>query len=84
PAAITVEMGWNVNIWSEFYLTPVVGGAVYDFDIELMSDIGIDNLLLGTGLTLGYLSPLGPITATLSYSPQKNRVLPYIYFGWNF
>jgi NTE family protein len=85
PAAITAEMGWNMNIWSEFYLTPVVAGALYDFDVELLSDINIDNnVLFGTGLTLGYLSPLGPITATLSYSPQKNRLLGYIYFGWNF
>jgi hypothetical protein len=84
-AAITAEMGWNINIWSEFYLTPVVGGALYDFDIELLSEINIDdNMLFGTGLTLGYRSPLGPLQATVSYSPQKNRLLGYINFGWNF
>jgi NTE family protein len=85
PAAVTAEMGWNMNIWSEFYLTPLVGGALYDFDIELLSDINIDdNMLFGTGLTLGYRSPLGPLQATVSYSPQKNRLLGYINFGWNF
>jgi len=84
PAAITAELGWNLNIWSEFYLTPVMGAAVYNFEIAKTSDIDTRNLLFGTGLSLGYLSPLGPLTATLSYSPQKNRVLGYINFGWNF
>ena len=84
PAAITAELGWNMNIWSGFYLTPVVGAALYDFDIEQISDIGIDNLLLGTGLSVGYLSPLGPLSATISYSPQKNKLLGYIHYGWNF
>jgi NTE family protein len=85
PAAITAEMGWNINIWSGFYLTPVVGGSLYDFDIEFLNDIDInDNLLFGSGLSLGYLSPLGPLSATISYSPQKNRVLGYFNIGWNF
>ena len=30
----------------------------------------MNNLLLGSSLSLGYLSPVGPLTATISYSPQ--------------
>lgn len=84
PSAITAELGWNIDTWSGFYLTPVLGTALYDFDIENIQSVDLNNLLLGTSLSLGYLSPLGPLTATVSYSPQKNRVLAYINFGWNF
>ena len=84
PSVITAELGWNMNIWSDFYLTPVVGAALYDFDIEQINNIDINNLLLGSGLNLGYLSPLGPLTVTISYSPQKNKLLGYVNFGWNF
>jgi NTE family protein len=84
PAIITAELGWNINTWYGFYLTPVLGTALYDFDILNINDVGTDNLLLGTSLSLGYLSPLGPLTTTISYSPQKNRVLGFINFGWNF
>ncbi|MEX0987747.1 MAG: patatin-like phospholipase family protein [Bacteroidales bacterium] len=84
PSIITAELGWNMNIWSEFYLTPLVGAALYDFEFEKIGHIDINNILLGTGLSLGYLSPLGPLTATISYSPKKNRILSYINFGWSF
>jgi NTE family protein len=84
PSAITAELGWNINIWSEFYLTPLVGAALYDFQIEQINEIDMNNLLLGTSLSLGYLSPLGPLTATISYSPQKNNLLGYLNFGWTF
>lgn len=84
PSVLTAELGWNINTWSGIYLTPMVGAALYDFDIEVISDIDVDNLLLGSSLSVGYLSPLGPLTATVSYSPQKNSVLGYINFGWNF
>jgi NTE family protein len=84
PAVITAELGWNINTWYGFYLTPVVGTALYDFDIANLDELDTGNMLLGTSLSLGYLSPLGPLTATVSYSPQKNRVLGYINFGWNF
>ena len=83
-AVITAELGWNINTWYGFYLSPVVGTALYDFDILDINDIDTDNLLLGGSLSLGYFSPLGPLTTTISYSPQKNRVLGFINFGWNF
>ncbi len=84
PSVITAELGWHMNIWSDFYFTPIVGAALYDFNIELISEINVGNMLLGTSLSLGYLSPLGPISATISYSPQKNRVLGNINIGWSF
>ncbi|MDF1572587.1 MAG: patatin-like phospholipase family protein [Bacteroidales bacterium] len=84
PAVITAELGWNINTWSGFYLTPLAGAALYDFDIWNIDELDTGNVLLGTSLSLGYFSPLGPLTATVSYSPQKNRVLGYIHFGWNF
>lgn len=84
PSAITAELGWNIDTWSGFYLTPVLAAALYDFEVENIQAIDLNNMLLGTSLSLGYLSPLGPLSATISYSPQKNRVLGYINFGWNF
>jgi NTE family protein len=84
PALLTAGLGWNFNVWSDFYLIPKVNAALYDFDIEKLTDIGSNNMLLGAGLSLGYLTPVGPLKATVSYSPQSNEVLGYINLGWNF
>ncbi len=84
PAVLTAGLGWNFNVWSAFYVTPKLNAAFYDFDIEKIPDIGSNNMLLGAGLSLGYLAPLGPLKATVSYSPQSNKVLGYINLGWSF
>jgi NTE family protein len=84
PSVLTAGLGWNFNIWSEFFVTPKLNAALYDFDVEKLSGIDSDNLLLGAGLSLGYLAPLGPLKATVSYSPQSNKVLGYINLGWSF
>ena len=77
-------MGWQYNIWDEFMLTPVVNGALYNFDIGEIYEISGDNFILGTGLKIGYFSAVGPLEVTFSYSPQTQKVLAYINLGWTF
>jgi NTE family protein len=83
-SALVGTMGWQYNIWDEFMLTPVVNGALYNFDIGNLNDISGDNFILGTGLKIGYFSAVGPLEVTFSYSPQTQKVLAYINLGWTF
>ncbi len=84
PSAIAFSMGLNYRLWSGIYLKPVIGAGLYDFDITSLHYISIDNLIIGAGSSAGYNSPLGPISFTLSYSPQTNSVNGYLNMGWYF
>jgi len=83
-SAAVGTMGWQYNIWDEFVVTPLINAALYEFDIGLLNDISSDNFIFGGGLKIGYLSAVGPLEVTFSYSPQTTKVLAYINLGWTF
>ncbi len=83
-AAVAGTLGWQYNAWDEFYLNPLVNAAVFDFELDALDDLSLDNFVLGTGLSIGYLSAVGPLEVTFSYSPQTDNLLAYINLGWTF
>jgi len=40
--------------------------------------------VLGGGISLGYLSRIGPVETTFSYSPEMGRLVGYVNLGWSF
>ncbi|MGV4438389.1 patatin-like phospholipase family protein [Ornithobacterium rhinotracheale] len=44
----------------------------------------IDYAYQGYGVTYSYDSPFGPLSGTLSYSPQYGKVIPYVSLGYWF
>ena len=77
--------GLQYSLGNSLYTSALVNGAVYDFDLEKLNLVTIDdNFVIGAGLSLGYLSLLGPIELTFSYSPQTNKTIGYINLGWYF
>ena len=83
-SAVTAGMGWHYNVWSEFYLSPVLNAAIYDFKFENLDELSTDQLIFGAGLSAGYLSLIGPMKVSVTYSPQTNHLLAYINLGWSF
>ena len=77
-------MGWQYNVWDRFFVTPVINAALYDYMIFQSYDITPDNFILGAALDLGFLTGVGPMNATFSYSPTTNRILAFINLGWTF
>ena len=77
-------MGWQYNVWDRFYLTPIINAALYDFEIDELYNITPDNFILGAALDIGFLTGVGPMNATFSYSPQTNNILAFINLGWSF
>jgi outer membrane translocation and assembly module TamA len=58
--------------------------GLFDFDLEMISDIDTGNFVIGGGLKVGYMSPVGPLEVSFTYSPQTNKVLAYLNLGWTF
>lgn len=77
-------MGWQYNIWDEFLISPLFNAALYGFELEALQNLSSDNLLLGGGLSIGYLSGLGPMEVTFAWSPQNKKLLAYVNLGWTF
>ncbi|MFW5793168.1 MAG: patatin-like phospholipase family protein [Bacteroidota bacterium] len=81
---IAGELGIRYNVWDDFYLTPIINAALFDFEFQEITLLSTDNLVIGGGLDIGYDSAIGPINITVAYSPQTGKVLPYLNLGWSF
>lgn len=77
-------IGWQYNVWDRFYLTPVFNAAIYDFELPVLVTITRDNFIFGASLDFGFLTAAGPLKTTFSYSPQLNKLLAFVNFGWSF
>lgn len=77
-------MGWQYNVWDEFFLTPIVNAALYNFEMDRLNEIGTDNFILGAGMHIGFLSAIGPLQVSFAFSPQTHKILAYINLGWTF
>ncbi|MHC1777632.1 MAG: patatin-like phospholipase family protein [Lentimicrobium sp.] len=82
---ISGAVGMQYAIGSSVFASAIVNAGMYDFAVDELGKITYsDNALLGAGLSLGYLSLLGPIEITFSYSPQTDKIIGYLNLGWSF
>ncbi len=83
-AVLSGAFGLQYKIGSSLYASWLINAATYDFDVEKLDDVRVDeNFIFGGGLSLGYDSLLGPIEITISYSPQTDKILSYLTLGWH-
>lgn len=73
--------GLQYQISKSLYATARINGAVYDF---LEDDNRRTRYLSGYGLSIGYDSGIGPISLSVMYSDQSNKVLGYVNIGFTF
>ncbi|MDR4988625.1 MAG: patatin-like phospholipase family protein [Bacteroidales bacterium] len=78
------SLGYQYHVWRSLYASANVNVAVYDFRFDMPEQVSTNNLVYGGGISAGYDALLGPLTFTLSYSPQAGRVIGYVNLGWMF
>jgi len=83
-AVVVYTMGWQYNVWDEFMLKPLINAGLFDFKLQDLLQVNRDNFILGAGLSVGYLSAIGPLEVTLSFSPKTQKFLTYLNLGWTF
>lgn len=84
-ALISGAWGLQYHIGSNVYATGLMNALAYDFSLDKLPQATYNrNIVLGTSLSLGYLSLLGPIELTFSYSPQTDAIIGYVNLGWSF
>ncbi|NTW23599.1 MAG: hypothetical protein HGA37_02775 [Lentimicrobium sp.] len=84
-SAITGAYGMQYQIGNSIFVSALVNAGMYDFALDNLGKVTYsDNALLGAGMSLGYLSLLGPIEITFSYSPQTDKIIGYLNLGWSF
>lgn len=85
PALLSSRVGGQYQLGSsDFFLSPELNAAVVDYQLENLAGLTRDNFVLGAALSAGYRAPMGPLQASLAYSPQTNRLLAYLNLGWSF
>ncbi len=84
PTIATYSTGLQYNVWSSFYLIPLINAGIYDFRLDELNKATHENLLYGGALQFGYQGLFGPVKATVSYSHQTGRVITYASLGWQF
>jgi NTE family protein len=83
-SAVAVAAGFNYNMMSDFYLTPALNAGMYDFRLNRLKELSNNRFVLGAGLGVGYLSLIGPIKVSFSYSPQAGSLISSVNVGWSF
>jgi len=84
-SAGTGAFGMQYSLGNNLYALALTNVGLYDFDLQRLPAVTYaNNVILGAGLTLGYLSVLGPIELTFSYSPQTDKIIGYVNLGWAF
>lgn len=73
--------GLQYQVSKSLYATARINGAVYDF---LEDDNRKTRYLSGYGLSIGYDSGIGPISLSVMYSDQSQKVLGYVNIGFTF
>lgn len=79
-------IGWQTNILSNLYLQAKANYGVYDFvrRNETLFSPKITKHIWGFGLTAGYFVSKWPISASVSYSPEMNKVCGSFTLGYAF
>ncbi len=81
-SVVSVQAGYQHELFSNLFLTGKVNMLWYDF---IHNNFVLNNTTrhgLGSSLTLGYRTFLGPIEASLMYSDMNHQVLPYFNIGY--
>lgn len=84
-SALTGLYGLQYDMGKNLFITGLLNAGMYDFYLEKLNKVNYQsNAILGGGLSLGYLSLLGPIEIIFSYSPQTDKIIGYVNIGWAF
>jgi NTE family protein len=82
---LAAQVGLQWKFLSATYLTGRINLAVYDFYGVPFNTLHIDrNFLSGYALTVGTMSPIGPIEISAMYNDQSGKVIPNLNLGYRF
>ncbi len=89
------QAGYNYRYFQDFIHAFNLGGphpflcdqitftGLNEFGIQNLNKLPSGQLLLGAGLSFGYLSLIGPVKVSFTYSPQTGNVLADLNLGWS-
>jgi NTE family protein len=80
----TLSLGFQYAAFKNIYGIARANAGVYDFSGRKWEGINSHNFLSGYSLTAGYDSGIGPITITIMYSDQAQKVYGYVNVGFHF
>ncbi len=80
----TLMLGFQYEPVKNFYGIARANIGIYDFAGKETSTLNKQNFLSGYGLTAGYDSGIGPITISIMYSDQVDRLFGYVNIGFHF
>ena len=79
------QIGLQYKLSNSTYLTGRVNAAVYNFYKESINTLNYENnSLTGCSLTLGIMTPIGPVEVSGMYSTQVGKILPNLNLGYRF
>jgi NTE family protein len=79
------QLGLQWKFFGSLYITGRVNVALYDFYKVSLNDISVsNNFLSGYSLTVGLMTPIGPIEMTAMYCDQDGKVRPNLNLGYRF
>jgi NTE family protein len=78
-----VQTGLRYNPFASFYATAQIGYLTYDF-VKKNVDGGRTESAWGTGITVAYDLPIGPIEFTMMFSNKTQGLRTYFNFGFPF
>jgi NTE family protein len=82
------NLALQYEVYNNLYITVLGNYLDVQYPMELLYDIQVDNYLggekrrIGYGLSLGYNSPLGPITFSIAKDTKYSKTLTNINFGF--
>ncbi|NJN28153.1 MAG: hypothetical protein HC819_20360 [Cyclobacteriaceae bacterium] len=88
PNFFYTALGLQYELFNNVYLTAMSNYLDVQYPMDLLYNIQVDNYLdgkkrrLGYGLSLGYNSPLGPISFSMARDTSYGKVLANINFGF--
>lgn len=75
------HLGYQWEFAKNLFVIPRGNLMYYDYPYDFIKD---GKWLQGGAITFGYASGLGPIHITMMYSPQVNKLYPFINLGFSF
>jgi NTE family protein len=80
----TLSLGFQYAVFKNIYGILRANAGVYDFVGERWDGFNSQNFLSGYSLTAGYDSGIGPLSISIMYSDQVQKVYGYVNFGFHF
>lgn len=80
PSTAVLQLGLQYRVFNNMYFIGRANGLFKDF-IPVREDPAKAGFISGYSLTFAYNSPIGPFELSAMYSPESNKLLPYVRFG---